>query len=86
LNKTFCIFLIGGLMEKLYIISTCLKCNKLHARFHFKGFYAGHRINEIRLNTNHFVVGECYLIKIKKPVVKQQVLYGICEKYKKLFN
>lgn len=72
-------------MKKIYIISTCLNIKKDYSEFHFKGFLKGEKIKKIRLDQTNFELDENYLIKIKKPVVKQQVLYGKCVKFKKLF-
>lgn len=72
-------------MKKMYIISVCDSYKSDVAVFHFKGFYSGNKIKEIRLRNCIVEKGECYLLKIKKPVVKQQVLYAECEKIKKLF-
>lgn len=72
-------------MKKMYIISICDAYINDTAVFHFKGFYLGNRIKEVRVKNCYVVKGECYLLKLKKPVVRQQVLYAYCEKQKKLF-
>lgn len=73
-------------MQKLYIISTCLQLKKNYTEFHFKGFYKGERIIKVRVYSGNFEENSSYLIKLKKPVVKQQVLHAVCVKHKKLFN
>lgn len=73
-------------MEKLYIISTCLKQKNDCSEFHFKGFYKGEKIKKVIVSKGKFKLNENYLVKIKRPIVKQQVLYAECVKLKKLFS
>lgn len=72
-------------MQKLYIISTCLGQKKKYFEFHFVGFYKGKKVKKVRVECGNFEKDKSYLIKLKKPVVEQQVLYAKCVKHKKLF-
>ena len=72
-------------MKKVYIISTCIKKNKLFSIFHFKGFYRGEKIKEIKIKSSEFDVNKEYLIKLIDPYVYDEVLFGDLEKSKVLF-
>jgi hypothetical protein len=82
----YCISLIGGVMKKVYIISTCIKKNKSISIFHFKGFYAGKRITMIKVLSSNFELNQEYLIKLVDPYVEEQVLFGRVQKSKILFE
>lgn len=74
-------------MEKVYLISTCIKKSKFSAEFHFKGYLKGERIESVKvINEVHFELHREYLLKLVNIKVKNSVLEGKVEKYKKLFN
>ena len=73
-------------MKKVYIISTCIKKNQQFSIFHFKGFYRGQRITEVKVLSSHFELNKEYLIKLIDPYVREQILFGSVEKFKILFE
>lgn len=74
-------------MNKVYIVSKCLKFDNLH-EFHFKGNYRGHYINKLCVNANgyQFEIGEEYLIYLKDVMRVNRTLKGTVIKAKKLFT
>lgn len=73
-------------MKKVYIISTCIKKSSQHSIFHFKGYYRGKRITQIRVLETYFEVNKEYLIKLVNPYVTEEILIGTVEKKKLLFE
>jgi hypothetical protein len=75
-------------MEKVYLISTCVRIKKRYSIFHFKGYYKGVRITEVyieNLNSSEkFSIGGEYLIKIYAKGVEQNVLFGEAMRSKRL--
>jgi len=71
-------------MEKVYLISTCIKINKRYSIFHFKGYFKGHRVKEVHLENMNFCIGSEYLIKMYTKGVEENILYGEALKTKKL--
>jgi len=74
-------------MEKVYIVSRCIKENNHHHYlFNFKGFYRGNKIKEIITSGSSFVINEDYLVLLTEIRVRDKVLYGKVIKSKKLFT
>jgi hypothetical protein len=78
--------LIGGFMQKIYVISTCTKIYDSNAEFHFRGYLNGVLINKIIINHSSFERNEAYLLELSYKSVKRNVLYAQMVKYKKLFS
>jgi len=63
------------------------KTQKKYYRFHFKGFYTGVKIKEIRLNAEEnlsIIKGEDYLLWVEPSGIKESILIVNLIKYKKL--
>ncbi len=63
------------------------KTQKKYYRFHFKGFYTGVKIREIRLDAEgdlSIFKGEDYLLWVKPNGIKESILMVNLIKYKKL--
>ena len=71
-------------MEKVYLISTCICVKKKYSIFHFKGYFKGEKISEVRVNEIDFSVGGEYLMKIYAKGVEKNILFGDIVKVKRL--
>lgn len=71
-------------MEKVYLISTCTAIKKNYSIFHFKGYFKGRRICEVRVGETNFSLGSEYLMKIYAKGVENNILFGDVLKVKTL--
>jgi len=71
-------------MEKVYIISTCIRKNRFYCEFHFKGYFKGNKIELIRIYNDQFLKGCEYLIKMVDFNIVNRTLIGKAEKFKRL--
>ena len=81
------------MQEVVLVFSRCQamryspKSHRKFYRFHFKGFYLGQKIKEIRLTAEMdlpIVTGEDYLLWVKPTGVEQSILTAQIIKYKKI--
>ncbi len=85
------------MQELILVISRCVSRRinrnneKTYYRFHFLGFYCGHKIRSIhlfadpkQLNLGPIAKGEDYLLWVKKKRINQEILEVELIKYKKI--
>jgi len=73
-------------MKKIFIISMFEGNEKTYKRFHFIGFYQGHRINKILVRGGEFQKNRAYVLALCCIEIRGEVLIGECVKSKELLN
>lgn len=73
-------------MKQIILISKYLGLKGDAHIFHFKGFYDGMRIDEVRISDGEFLVREDYVLYIRVAEVEDGILFGHLIKFKPIFT
>lgn len=64
-------------MKNVLIISRFIKKRNRRNYFHFRGYFKGHKIVSIELDSGEFVLGEDYVLSLGSVKVEGQTLKGV---------
>jgi len=71
-------------MEKVYLISRCIKIKKTYCIFDYKGSHMGERFSEMHLKINNVIKDSNYLVEINVLSVYRERIYGKVINLKKI--
>jgi|688.fasta_scaffold2038948_2 hypothetical protein len=74
-------------MQRVLIVSRCLNYDSSWGQFHFKGFYKGLKINEIKVRMLYDInlrEGDDYMIYLELEHIQDSTIWGRALKWKNL--